>query len=48
MILKLGGGLVESQGSISYASKAVYVAKAVKNIELAKYDVQFKIKYLKN
>ncbi len=32
----------------SYTPKAVYAAKAVKNIELARYEVQFKIQYLKD
>ena len=32
----------------SYTPKAVYAAKAVKNIKLARYEVQFKIQYLKD
>ncbi len=30
----------------SYTPKAIYAAKAVKNIKLARYEVQFKIQYL--
>ncbi len=32
----------------SYTPKAVYAARAVKDIKLAKYEVQFKIQYLRN
>ncbi|RLG74820.1 MAG: hypothetical protein DRO12_06400 [Thermoprotei archaeon] len=32
----------------SYTPKAVYAAKAVKDIRLARYEVQFKIEYLKD
>jgi len=32
----------------SYTPKAVYAAKAIKNLKLAKYEIQFKIQYLQN
>ena len=32
----------------SYTPKAVYAAKAVRNIKLARYEVQFKIEYLRD